>query len=150
MLDKLRETRSLFRDISRMRSLIFDRLMAPHGVTMSQAWVLAHLFDQDNLTQSEIAARMRVGAVTVGGLVDRLEARGFVARHTDAVDRRAKRVTLTPSATPVGRLMYRHEKKVHEIAFAGLSEEEEARLFHLLAIIRDNLSAALDAEGARK
>lgn len=149
MLDKLRETRALFRDISRMRSLIFDRMMAPHGLTMSQSWVLAHLFVEDNLTQSEIAARMRVGAVTVGGLIDRLEARGFVVRQADTVDRRAKRVRLTAAATPIGRIMYRHEKRVHAVAFAGIDKADEERLFQLLAIIRDNLESALEADNAR-
>ncbi len=148
MLDKLRETRSLFRDISRMRAVIFDRMMAPHGLTMSQTWVLAHLFDEDNLTQTELAARMRVGTVTVGGLIDRLEARGFVVRHTDSVDRRAKRVRLTPSAIPIGRIMHRYEAEVHKLSFAGLDEEDEARLFHLLTIIRNNLSEALNMESA--
>ena len=68
----------IFHDIGRFRAQLFDRLIAPHGLTMSQAWVLAHLFVEDKLTQTEIARRMEMGTVTVGGLVDRLEAADLV------------------------------------------------------------------------
>ena len=39
---------------------------------------------------------MDVGKVTLGGLIDRLEAGGIVARQADPQDRRAKRVVITP------------------------------------------------------
>ena len=39
---------------------------------------------------------MDVGKVTLGGLIDRLEASGLVKRQADPTDRRAKRVVMTP------------------------------------------------------
>lgn len=46
--------------------------------------------------QTELAKIMDVGKVTLGGLIDRLEAAGIVKRQPDLVDRRAKRVLMTP------------------------------------------------------
>jgi len=143
MTHREREVRTLFHDISRMRALMFDRLIATHGLTMSQAWVLAHLFEEDNLIQSDIAKRMHVGTVTIGGLIDRLEARGLVRRRTDKVDRRAKRVSLTEAAIPLGRVMRRCEIKVRDATYAGVSRDDQEKLFTLLFVIRDNLREAV-------
>ena len=137
----------VFHDVGRFRAQLFDRLIAPHGITMSQAWVLAHLFAEDELSQTEIARRMEVGTVTVGGLVDRLEAAGLVERRSEPSDRRAKRVCLTSSARPLGRIMNKCAQQVNETAFAGLSDDVVEQLMGSLDTVRDNLLNALQQGG---
>jgi len=139
MADEERRTKTIFHDIARFRVQMFDRLIAPHGLTMSQAWVLAHLFREDELTQSEIAKRMEVGTVTVGGLVDRLEMSGLVERRTDPVDRRAKRVCLKPAAKPLGRVMEKCGEEVNKASYAGLPAAKVEELNETLMTIRQNL-----------
>lgn len=129
----------VFQEIARFRALLFDRLIAPHGLTMSQAWVLVHLFKEDGLTQREIAARMEIGTVALSGLVDRLEARGLVERRADPADRRAKRVCLLPAAKPLGRAMNQCNADVDAVAFAGLADEDVDTLLSLLERVRGNL-----------
>src|SRR5258708_530240 len=85
----------LIHDVSRLRRNAFDRLMRPLGVTRSQWWVLAHASRHDGLMQTELAELLDVGKVTLGGLIDRLEAGGWVVRRPDKVDRRVKRIFLT-------------------------------------------------------
>ena len=136
----------IFHDIGRFRAQLFDRLIAPHGLTMSQAWVLAHLFVEDKLTQTEIARRMEMGTVTVGGLVDRLEAAGLVERHSEPTDRRAKRVWLTKAARPLGRVMDRCANEVNEAAFAGLPDQVVSEMMENLGKMRNNLLHALQPE----
>jgi len=72
--------------------------LRPIGVTRSQWWVLANLSRHNGkgMMQTELAKVMDVGKVTLGGLIDRLEATGVVAREADPRDRRAKRVVMTP------------------------------------------------------
>ncbi|EKE43233.1 transcriptional regulator, MarR family [Oceaniovalibus guishaninsula JLT2003] len=144
----LHARRSAFNDVSRMRSMLFDRMIAPHGITMSQAWLLTQLFIEDDLTQSELAQRMHVGTVAVGGTLNRLEAQGLVERRTDSVDKRAKRVRLTPAAVPVGRAMARCEREINRITYGDIDEGELDAMFATLFRIRENLRAALDAGGA--
>jgi MarR family transcriptional regulator for hemolysin len=88
----------LIHDVSRLRRTIVDKALKPIGVTRSQWWVLANLsrHDNDGMMQTELAKVMDVGKVTLGGLIDRLEAAGLVARQADPEDRRAKRVVMTP------------------------------------------------------
>ncbi len=136
----------IFSDIARFRSRLFDRLLAPHGLTTSQAWVLAQLFVEDNLPQNEIARRMGVGTVTVGGLVERLEARGWVSRKVDQSDRRIKRVALEEAALPIGRVLRTCGIEVNELAFSGLDEQASQQLMDNLLNVREQLIKALEDE----
>ncbi|WP_420391496.1 MarR family winged helix-turn-helix transcriptional regulator [Acuticoccus sp.] len=135
--------RLLFRDVVRLRTRLFDRLLEPHGITMSQAWVLAYLLWDGDLNQVELAARLEVGAVATGKLVERLEARGLVTRTSDPNDRRANRVRLTEQAYPIVDAMTGAMLATDEVTYAGLSPQQRELLEHQLQAIRDNLVAAL-------
>ena len=130
----------LFSDIARFRGIIFENLMKPHGLTHAQAYVLNHLFLEDGLTQTELAARMHVGTVTVSGLLDRLEARGFVRRSADDRDRRAKKVWLTDSTEGLLDHMVREFSNMNDIAVDGLNEDEVAEMTRMLRKVRTNLA----------
>ena len=85
----------LIHDVSRLRRMMFDRELAPLGITRSQWWVLAFISRKDGLPQTQLANELDVGKVALGALIDRLETSGFVVRQADPVDRRVKRVYLT-------------------------------------------------------
>lgn len=87
----------LVHDVARLRRTVVDKALKPLGVTRSQWWVLANLSRQsdEGMVQTELARVMDIGKVALGGLLDRLEANGYVARLPDPTDRRAKRLTLT-------------------------------------------------------
>src|SRR5215475_12083067 len=88
----------LIHDVSRLRRMMFDRALAPLGITRSQWWVLAFISRKDGLPQTQLANELDVGKVAVGALIDRLESSGFVLRQADPVDRRVKRVFVTKQA----------------------------------------------------
>ena len=94
----------LIHDVSRLRRMMFDRALAPLGITRSQWWVLAFISRKDGLPQTQLANELDVGKVALGALIDRLESAGFVARRADPIDRRVKRVFLTKQA---GRFLRR-------------------------------------------
>ena len=94
----------LIHDVSRLRRMMFDRALAPLGITRSQWWVLAFISRKDGLPQTQLANELDVGKVALGALIDRLESAGFVVRRTDPIDRRVKRVFLTKQA---GRFLRR-------------------------------------------
>ncbi len=144
----LHARRSAFNDVSRLRSTLFDRLIASQGITMSQAWLLTQLFIEDNLTQSELAQRMHVGTVATGATINRLEAQGLVTRTTDSHDKRAKRIRLTKAAYPIGRAMGRCEKEVNKITYGDISAAELDAMFATMFKIRENLQAGLDANSS--
>ncbi len=67
----------------------FSDLRPSHGN------VLEHLSYVDGQRLNELAARSGMTPQSMGELVDDLERRGYVERHADPADRRAKRVHLT-------------------------------------------------------
>lgn len=148
MDDTLSACKSIFQDIARFRGQLFDRLIAPHGLTMSQARVLLHLLIEDELTQSDLARRMDVGTVTVGGLVDRLEVRGLVERRSDPVDRRAKRVCLTEAARPLEKIMDECSTQVDGASFRGLPDTSIHALLENLQEVRKNLLETLNKDAS--
>jgi MarR family transcriptional regulator, transcriptional regulator for hemolysin len=87
----------LIHDVSRLRRTAFDQRMKHLNITRSQWWVLSGVsrHGDQGITQTELASVLDLGKVALGGLIDRLEERGFVERRADANDRRVNRVFLT-------------------------------------------------------
>ena len=129
----------IFQEIARFRGIIFDALLKPHDVTMSQGWILVHLWYEDGLTQSQLANRMEVATVTVSKLIDRLEVHGFVERRTNAEDRRSNCVFATKRGRDLVKVMTGIITDVDEIANAGVTEGDLATTLKVLAKMRNNL-----------
>lgn len=133
----------LMHDVSRLRRIVFDGHMKPAGITRSQWWVLAYLSRNDGIIQTDLATMLDIGKAALGGLVDRLEASGFIERRPDT-DRRAKRVYLSPEGKKTVRKMVAKSDEMSELILADLGYEERIKLADLLSRIKDNL---LDIKG---
>src|SRR5579863_9663958 len=85
-------------DVARLMRTRFDRWARTYGMTRAQGVILARLARQPGMTQNEMAGLCEVEPITVGRLVDRLEARGLLERRTDPADRRIRRLHLLPAS----------------------------------------------------
>jgi MarR family transcriptional regulator for hemolysin len=128
-------------DVARMMRWDFDRRAGTVGLTRSQWSVLVHLFRADGIQQKELAELLDITAITLTGLLDRLERDGWVERRADPADRRAKRVYLTQKVAPVMKELRAVGREVRKAALAGLSESEQQTLMELLLKVRNNLSS---------
>ena len=133
----------IYQDIARFRAILFDALLKPHDMTMSQGWVLVHLVRENGLRQSELAERLEVATVTPSKLIDRLEARGYVERRSDPEDRRSNRVYATPQAKSIVKIMTRTIYEVDEIANQGVTQDDLQTVLKVLGRMRTNLKSAL-------
>ena len=135
----------LVHDVSRMRRTLFDQAMKPLGITRSQWWVLSQLsrHPRSGMLQTELARDLDVGKVTVGGLIDRLEAAGYVLRQPDKADRRAKRITITPRGHEVLQEMVAVGRRLNGIILAGLAPAEVAAAEHALEAMKENIRGAV-------
>jgi DNA-binding MarR family transcriptional regulator len=89
--------------------------LAARDVTLPQFDVLATLRFGEGLTQQELAGRLLVTKGNVCGVLDRLEALGWVERRADPDDRRANRVYLTGAGRrKVDTLLPEHDAVVVE------------------------------------
>lgn len=135
----------LVHDVSRMRRTLFDQAMRPLGITRSQWWVLSQLSRHvsSGMLQTELARDLDVGKVTVGGLIDRLEAAGYVRRVPDKVDRRAKRIVVTPQGRDILDQMVTVGRGLNEVILAGLAPAEIEAAERALEVMKDNIRRAV-------
>jgi MarR family transcriptional regulator, transcriptional regulator for hemolysin len=132
--------------VSRLRRTVVDNALRPIGITRSQWWVLANLSQHkgSGMVQTELARTMDVGKVTLGGLIDRLEARGFVRRQVDSKDRRAKRVVLTPRGTKLLADIQEVVARVNAQIMNGIQRSDVSRAEMVLHKMKRQL-IAMDA-----
>ncbi|NUP10402.1 MAG: MarR family transcriptional regulator [Polyangiaceae bacterium] len=74
---------------------------AEFDLSAAQAYLLQTLDPSKPVPMSSLAGALSCDASNVTGLVDKLEARGFVERQPDPNDRRVKMIALTASGKRV-------------------------------------------------
>src|SRR5258705_7933519 len=134
----------LIHDVSRLRRMMFDRALAPLGITRSQWWVLAFISRKDGLPQTQLANELDVGKVGVGALIDRLESSGFVIRQADPVDRRVKRVFVTKQARGFLEKLRKETDKFNAQISRGIDRKQLEATSDALLAMKRNLLAMSD------
>lgn len=130
----------LLHDIARHLRKRFDQRARVLGLSRAQWQVLAHLHRHEGINQRGLAEILEIESVTLGRLVDRLEAAGWIERRADPGDRRARRLYTTPKVAPVLERMWALGALTREEALAGLGQAERIMLLAALEKIRANLS----------
>lgn len=122
-----------------LRWPVQDLLASRSELTMQQYNVLRILrgAGRDGLPTLEIGARMIERTPGVTRLVDRLEAKGLVARERSADDRRQVRCTITGEGLALLRELDRPVDALDERLFAALAPAELRQLIELLDRVRD-------------
>ncbi len=132
----------LLHDVARLMRWEFERKAQDTGLTRSQWRLLAHLGRNDGMQQKQLARILDVTAITLTGLLDRMERDGWIERRDDPDDRRAKRIYLTPKVEAEGviRNLQAIGTEVRQAALHGLSKQQIQQLNETLELMRDNLS----------
>ena len=130
----------------RTADLLFDRigrLLRPLGVSSAGGLVLGLLRDHGPMSPSQLGDRLIVTRATVTGLVDSLEAKGFVRREPNPDDRRSLSIQITPAGlkvlSRVRTLVHAHEKR-------WMSDLDDGDLRKLIALLHRIQSSVERAE----
>ena len=115
------------------------RALSRHGLTGPQFDVLTALHGAEGIMQQELAGRLRVTRGNVTGVVDRMEALGWIERRADPGDRRTRRLFLTAE----GRATFaaaqpEHRALVHAF-MADFGADEVRTLTRLLRKLEDGI-----------
>jgi DNA-binding MarR family transcriptional regulator len=129
----------LLNDVARLMRTAYDRRIRKLGLTRAQWWVLTHLYRSNGVSQTELAETLEIEKPTLGRLLDRLEAKGWVRREHDASDRRVWRVHLTDEVEPALRTMRAIAADLRRDALTGISAAERERFVDTLLAIKENL-----------
>lgn len=115
------------------------------GIRVGQDMVLLRLWQEDGLTPSELASRLKVEPGTVSKVLSRMEKVDLVTRRRDPEDARSFKVYLTERARALREPVESRWQGVEDRMVEKLSPEERVVLHRLLSRIRDDLSTGTDA-----
>jgi DNA-binding MarR family transcriptional regulator len=121
----------LVRTYSRIERKL-EQVLERHGLSIPQFDILATLGFEQGITQQELAERLLVTKGNICGMIDRMEASGWVERRPDPADRRANRLFLTRRGkTRLGETTPEEQALVKKI-MGALKPAELQTLYQLL------------------
>jgi MarR family transcriptional regulator, 2-MHQ and catechol-resistance regulon repressor len=118
--------------------------VARHGLTPTEFGILEALYHKGPLLLGNLQRQTLISSGGVTYVVDRLVAKGLVARQDCPEDRRARYAVLTPAGEAfIGRIFPEHARRIEEL-LAGLTTAEQGQAIALLRTL------GLAAEGAQE
>ena len=126
-------------DVLRLLRRDFHARATGLELTPALARLLFHVHRAPGCRQTDLAARLDVTPVTLGRMIDRLIARGYVRRQEDAEDRRAVRIYVAERGEPLVARMAEIAEATKSRALQGFGPREQLALYGLLARMVVNL-----------
>ena len=119
----------------------FERYSAPHiasmGLTMTQFDVIATLGNQLPMSCKELGEKTLVTKGTLTGVLERLEAKGFILRQVNSEDARSQLIGLTTEGQSVFAKVFPEHLDFLNKAFKKLSSDELQQLEKSLKLLKD-------------
>lgn len=105
------------------------------GTTPVQYAVLHTLADRPGIDQRTLARAVSFDTSTIGGVVDRLEARGLLMRSHSPQDRRVRLLELTPEGKALLRELTPLMQRTQERILAPLSARERKEFMRMVQAV---------------
>jgi len=122
-----------------MLRTVFDRRLEATELTRAQWQAVVYLFRSNGLTQTELAQQLDVERATIGRVIDKLAAAGFVERRDQIGDRRVKRVFVTDKAISLVPLMAEEASAIYQEIFGEIDRKDLESTITVLNGVRDKL-----------
>ncbi|MDO5302211.1 MAG: MarR family transcriptional regulator [Tissierellia bacterium] len=108
------------------------KLVAKHGLTLSQFMVLEVLYAKGDMTVGEVRDKILSTVGTISLIVNNLVKQGYVERLGDEKDRRVSILHLTPEGREIIGRVFPENQQLIEESMAKLSEDEKKQLLYIL------------------
>lgn len=122
---------------------------AGFDLTPVQYGALATLMDHPGIDQATLAGLIAHDRATIGGVVLRLESRGYIERKVREDDRRARILTLTPRGQALYQAMRPAILAAQERILAGLDGNEREPFMRALRKLAESGNGLGHAPGDR-
>ncbi len=119
--------------------LLNEKLLNEVGMHPGQAQVLSVLWNNDGLSQSEIARELEISPPTVNLLVQKLEKSKFINSKKCKKDKRLMRVFLTKKGKGIRNDIELQWAKVEEKLFENFSDTEKVLGMMVIEKMKNNL-----------
>ena len=121
------------RRLQQVAVALFAEELQPWDITPVQYAVLATLERHAPISQTTLSALIAYDRATIGGVIDRLDAKGWLSRTLDPGDRRLRLLGLTPAGRTVLRDIHPLVASVQKRLLAPLTDGER-RCFDALCL----------------
>ena len=133
-------------DVGRLLRTVFERRVRAFGLTRAQWLIIARLHRRPGLSQSEIADLLEIEKAPAGRLIERMEAKNWLQRRSDARDRRVNRLYLTSKANRLHTAIGPIAEATVDDALHDLSSAERQRLSALMARVKMTLQVLAERD----
>ena len=123
----------LIRRAQQLAVAIFMEETSGHDATPVQFAILNALMDDPGEDQITLSNRVAFDPATLGSVIGRIEAKGWVTREADPGDKRRKLLWITREGEIVALGMKRAVRKAQQRILAPLDANERVQLSTLLA-----------------
>ena len=121
----------------------YDVRLAPIGLTLSLASLLAYVADFGPVNQTRAAEHLGQGRAATGSQVDRLQELGLIERRPDPDDRRVWMVAITPSGKSRAAEVAEVDAVLRSALRSGISRAERQDLAAVLVRLQNNVVVAV-------
>lgn len=123
----------LIRRLNQISTQCFARHMAALELDLTpvQFAAMDALSAEPGIDQAKVAARIAYDRATIGGVIDRLEQKGWVERQVSQRDRRAREVRLTESGHAIFARIQPVVTALQDEILPGLSTDERSQFLAL-------------------
>lgn len=123
----------LIRRLNQHSTQVFAMRVQAAGLDLTpvQFAALSVIADHPGLDQARVAAEIAYDRATIGGVIDRLEQKGYIARNVAAHDRRARELRLTEDGAAILDRIRPVVSALQAEILTGLDDGERARFLEL-------------------
>ncbi|MFB9216465.1 MarR family winged helix-turn-helix transcriptional regulator [Vibrio sinaloensis] len=110
----------------------FDAELKQHGLTIALWPTLMCLWEEEGVTQRDIARKSKVENSTTTRTLDKLENLGLVERRADPTSRRSFRIYLTEQGRALEKQLISIPAGINQSYLSALDDAEQKELIRLL------------------
>lgn len=131
--------------IKQLQSRIIEKMLKENAnmntLNGAQINIIYQLWQEDNITISELSKRTQLANTSLTTMLDRLESHGQILRCRNDENRREIRIKLTDKAKALKDHGSEILQAMHGINFNGFTLEEENQMYNLLNRMKSNLES---------
>ena len=119
------------------------------GLTASQSEVIRYILKHDSqpITAIELIENLQLSQSTIAGILQRLEAKGFIIRETHQNDNRKSIILPTEAGFQLREALKETALETEEFLLNGMSETEKSQFGYLLQKALNNMNDMKQQKG---